>query len=371
MTTPAIRGWCPGALRPMPSGDGLVVRVRPPGGRLTAAQAEAVAQTAAAHGSGAVELTARANLQLRGVSMAGHAPLTTALRAAGLIDADPQAEARRNIVVTPFADALADRLAARLAQALADGPALPSKFGFAVDTGPRRMLAGTSADIRLERGAGGLILRADGCPLGRSVTPDAAAAQALALARWFIAAGGVSGGRGRMAALTGRGVVPPDAVAAPVPADPPPGPCLVPQGALVAPAFGQLTAEALSALAALGPLRMTPWRMLLVEGAATAPILPGLLGLGDPLLRVHACMGSDGCAQGLQPTRPLARRLAPDLPPGVTLHVSGCAKGCAHAGPADLTLTATGEGFDMIRGGAAQSRPVRHLGPAPIFEDLT
>ena len=24
-----IKGWCPGALRPMLSGDGLVVRVRP------------------------------------------------------------------------------------------------------------------------------------------------------------------------------------------------------------------------------------------------------------------------------------------------------------------------------------------------------
>ena len=30
-----IKGWCPGALRPMQSGDGLVVRIRPPTGRLT------------------------------------------------------------------------------------------------------------------------------------------------------------------------------------------------------------------------------------------------------------------------------------------------------------------------------------------------
>ena len=34
-----IKGWCPSALRPMQSGDGLVVRVRPRGGRLSAEQA--------------------------------------------------------------------------------------------------------------------------------------------------------------------------------------------------------------------------------------------------------------------------------------------------------------------------------------------
>ena len=32
---PRVYGWCPGALRPMMSGDGLVVRIRAPLGRLT------------------------------------------------------------------------------------------------------------------------------------------------------------------------------------------------------------------------------------------------------------------------------------------------------------------------------------------------
>ena len=35
MTAWEIKGWCPGALRPMQSGDGLVTRIRPPLGRLT------------------------------------------------------------------------------------------------------------------------------------------------------------------------------------------------------------------------------------------------------------------------------------------------------------------------------------------------
>jgi precorrin-3B synthase len=36
---PLVKGWCPGALRPMLSGDGLVVRVRAYGGGLTQDQA--------------------------------------------------------------------------------------------------------------------------------------------------------------------------------------------------------------------------------------------------------------------------------------------------------------------------------------------
>ncbi|MFN7225608.1 MAG: precorrin-3B synthase, partial [Paracoccaceae bacterium] len=64
MSAPAVRGWCPGALRPMLSGDGLVVRVRPPAGALSAAQAAGIAALAARHGNGFVELTNRANLQL-------------------------------------------------------------------------------------------------------------------------------------------------------------------------------------------------------------------------------------------------------------------------------------------------------------------
>jgi precorrin-3B synthase len=49
----------------------------------------------------------------------------------------------------------------------------------------------------------------------------------------------------------------------------------------------------------------------------------------DPLRRVFACTGAPGCLQAHQPTRDLARALAPLVPKGAVLHVSGCAKGCA------------------------------------------
>ena len=334
-----IQGWCPGALRPMDSGDGLVVRVRPPGGRLTPAQAAGIAAAARAHGNGLIDLSARANVQLRGVTPANHPALIADLGALDLIDPDPATEARRNITVTPFADAQADRLAATLAAALARAALpLPGKFGFAIDTGPAPVLSATAADIRLERGQGGLILRAEGCAEGRPVTEAEAPGAALDLARWFLAEGGVTDGRGRMAALIAR-------------------------GALVGFAFGQMQAETLAELAALGPIRVTPWRMLLIEGLKALPDLPDLLtDPADPLGRVIACTGAPGCPQAHRPTRPLARRLAPAVPPGAILHVSGCAKGCAHPGPATITLTATPRGFDRAENARA--------GDAPVARDL-
>lgn len=361
MTGPTIKGWCPGALRPMESGDGLVVRVRVPLSRLSPDQACALAGLAAAHGNGRIDLTARANLQLRGVRAEDHAALLNGLRELGLLDSDIAQETRRNILMTPFWTPGDDshRVALRLAEALPQMPTLPGKFGFAVDCGPTPVLSDRAADIRIERGAGGrLICRADGAPGGVAVTPDTAAEAARDLARWFIEHGGVQDGRGRMAPLLTRGIRPKTPVlglsSAPVPS---PGPTS--QGWLAGVAFGALDAELLNDLAAFGPLRMTPWRMLLIEGCTRAPDLPGLVTYpADPLRQVHACTGAPGCPQALADSRQIARFLAPDLPKGQSLHVSGCAKGCAHPKPCDLTLVATGpDRFDLIERGHAADRP--------------
>ena len=61
------KGWCPGALRPMLAKDGLLVRLRITGGLVSAKRAQALADLAEAHGSGLFDLSARANLQMRGV----------------------------------------------------------------------------------------------------------------------------------------------------------------------------------------------------------------------------------------------------------------------------------------------------------------
>jgi precorrin-3B synthase len=373
MNDPRVYGWCPGALRPMQSGDGLVVRLRPPLGRLTAAQAGRVAALAAAHGSGQVDLSSRANLQLRGVRAETHRPLVEALQALDLVDLSAEAEARRNIVVTPFwsaeddSAAIAQALSVRLAAATALD--LPGKFGFAVDCGPRPVLAGTAADIRIERGRDGLICRADTLSTGRPVTRDTAAGVAVELARWFLESGGVQQQRGRMARHLAAGAALPATWQQSPAADPAarPGPGVREEGALVAVEFGRIDAATLAALAALGPLRLTPWRMLLIEAATALPDLPGLIrDAADPRLRLEACTGAPGCSQGLAETRALARALAPFLPPEARLHVSGCAKGCACSAAVDLTLVATGpDRFDLIRYGRPGDVPERR-GLAPV-----
>ncbi|WCR11165.1 precorrin-3B synthase [Paracoccus stylophorae] len=364
-----VKGWCPGALRPMESSDGWVVRLRPPGGRLSRAQAAGIARAARLHGNGRIDLTGRANLQLRGITADSHAPLLAELRALALIDPDIATETRHNIVVTPFADAETDRIAADLRRALAASDlALPAKFGFAVDTGPAPGLTDTPADIRLERDAGGgPILRADGMAHGQRLGDPA---QAVALAAWFLDRGGAVDGRGRMGALIARGIVPDGAdipALAPV-AAPGPGPCA--GGFLAALEFGQIEAALLATVARLGPLRLTPWRMLLIEGASALPDLPGLIGQqGDPRLRLRACPGAPACPAAFAPTRDLARRLMRTVPPGAILHVSGCAKGCGWPRRADLTLTATPDGFDLIRGGRAGDTPDRRgLDPDRLTE---
>jgi precorrin-3B synthase len=176
-----------------------------------------------------------------------------------------------------------------------------------------------------------------------------------------------------MAALVARGSVPPGCTLAPAEPLPTPTAGLRPDGALVALAFGQIRAGTLAALAALGhEIRPTPWRMLFLVGAASLPAIPGLIGdPADPLLRVTACTGAPGCPQGRQDTRNLARALAPHLPPTQTLHLSGCAKGCAHPAPADLTLTATPHGYDLIRNGTAADTPsLTGLPPGAIPDHL-
>lgn len=358
-----VQGWCPGAHRPMAAADGLVLRLRPPGGRLHPAQALAIADAAETLGTGLVELTSRGNLQLRGLSERAHRAVLARLEPHGLLDADPALEARRNLLITPFADPQTDALAAALAAVTPQLPDLPAKFGLVVDTGPAPVLGNSPGDIRLERAANGaLILRCDGADYGAPVTPRALPQAVLALIEWFLVQGGMQEGRGRMAALIARGAHPPLPDGALPPAAPrlPPGPGLQPEGTLLGAAFGLLDATALAHLAGLGALRLTPWRMLLLERARQLPELPGLiLHPGDPLLRVEACTGAPGCPQAHAATRSLARALAPNVPAGRRLHVSGCAKGCAHPGRADLTLVATPGGFDLIRNGRAQDAPHR------------
>jgi len=355
-----VAGWCPDAWRPMAAGDGLLLRIKPRLARLSRAAAQAVCALAVQHGNGLIDVSRRGNLQLRGLDHAGWQAVLAELLALGLVDTDPLAEARRNLLVAPSSRDGDDtqRIARALLARLDELPALPAKAGFVIDAGAAPVLLAEPGDFRVERGShGGLILRAAGRAHGVALAPGAEVDGLIALARWFVQ----SGGQGRMArhhAPLPAWAAGQDLPAALAPAWQP-GPCAL--GMVHGAPFGRVAASVLeTALAAPGAqgLRITPWRLLVVEGAG-GDAVPGLIAdPADPLLRVEACPGAPACPQAHVPTRDLAIALAPHV--RGTLHVSGCAKGCACTRATDLVLTGRADGcFDLAHDAVAGAAPAQ------------
>lgn len=376
---PEIKGWCPSAHRPMMSGDGLVLRLRPMAGRISVTQARALADLADLYAGGEVELTSRANVQMRGLTAQACAQMMPELLRLGLASEDPALDARRNITISPScAPQIAESITRALIAGLADSrfETLPSKFGFLVDLGERRALGQISGDIRLEAAASGAILvRADGCETGRDFADAGAAVDAaLELAAWFLTSGGVGAdGRGRMAQHLRRcramNTAPLPAhfcgAARPNPDIAPLRPGVQESGGLCLGApFGRFSAAALrhtARAAGRGDLYITPFRMIyLPQIHKLAPHSGLITDPKDPLLRLCACIGAPGCAQASVATRSLARRLAPLLPlrdNSEVVHISGCAKGCAHPRAAALTLIGREGAFDLVTRGAPWESP--------------
>lgn len=341
----------------MATGDGLLVRVKPPLGRLPEAAARVLADASLEHGNGAIELTGRGALQFRGLSAESAFRFAAIAVGLGLAHADPAVERRRSVLVSPFADQRTRALAQALENAVVRDEALaslPAKFGFAVDVG--------GADVSLMVGADGCEVVSDG--IGAAVATDDAVPAMLRVAHAFLA---VAGSERRM-----RGVAAPVFAAAglsPLPFAVPAPPAVIgplPDGLFgIGLPFGAMDAATLRALASgKGELRLTPWRAILLHGAPDPA--PGLIvSPNDPLLRVSACPGEPGCASATVVTRALAARLRPSG----DVHVSGCSKGCAHPGPAALTLVGRDGLFDVVRRGRAGDMPVqRGLTPAEVMQ---
>ncbi|MCE8023509.1 cobalamin biosynthesis protein CobG [Billgrantia aerodenitrificans] len=393
---PRIKGWCPGAWRPMASGDGLLVRVRAPLGRLTRHQMLALCEAAETFGSGLIELTNRANLQLRGVSDASWPGLMAFLVEHGLVAADPQSERRLPLLLAPdWQPGDATHEVARRLEALLDAlPALPAKMGVAIDAGAAPLLGEVSADFRIERSregglparasgalpaqsSGALLVRADGREMGTPVDSPAAAVELLIrLLHWFVDSGGRDAGRMRRHSAP----LPPWAPATQRPAAASPVPALGQHawGRALGLPFGRAPAATLRALImadSVGSVRVTPWRRLLVEGfPAGEPSPPGLLeSERDPRLAMQACPGAPYCEQASVATLGLAQELAERLDGqgSRSVHLSGCIKGCACQAPTDLCLTGRAGRFDLIVGDRADGEPVATgLDESDVIEHL-
>jgi len=330
------RGWCPGVHAPMPSGDGLLIRVKPFGGRLTADALRTLAIVAAGCGNGAVELTGRGNIQLRGLSQVTAPLAAAALIDAGLADPDPAREARRNVIAVPPCD---DVLVGEIEAVLAAIPGLAAKFCVAV--GAARADIQVRGDRLLVNGRTALPLSRASGEGGRDI-PEA-------VRRLAEAAGGQ-----RLRALAAPVIPGFDWQADDTPPPPPP----LPTGLVLGLPFGQTEAAALLRLADLAaaatlPLRTTPWRSFYLQDTHDpAPFAAAgfITDADDPRRSIPACAGAPACARASVPARTDAAYLAARGLRGI--HVSGCAKGCAHPG-ATTTLVGSGGTYGLVRHGRA------------------
>ena len=398
MTAPApefaVKGWCPGALRPMESGDGLIVRVRPFCASLSLAEMRGIADAADRYGNGHIDLTRRANLQIRGVSDATLRPLQDALRELGLLDDRPEAEAVRNILVGPLAGLdpsevldmrpLAQGLAAMLA-AEPEAWSLPGKFAVVLDGGGVLPLSGERADMRLRairvEGARMIALgidRAAGAEWLGMASPGNAVAAVFAAVRICAGAGArakdvsheaIARIRSSLSPLGADGLAGAHRTGAAIRRigafDMGDGRAVLGLGI----PFGRLEASQLRALADLlaehaaeaSDIRLSPWRAFYIPvqgGVVSERVMLHAGGLGyvvdaaDPLMRIEACPGRPACRSAHADTRADAKRIASWMATGGfsgAAHVSGCAKGCASSAPASLMLVGVPGGYRLLR----------------------
>lgn len=345
--------------------DGALARVRLPGGGVAAAALQVLAGCAEELGDGALHLTSRGNVQLRGLRR-DDPRLSRRLAAAGLLPSMTH-ERVRNVLASPLSGitgGLADvrDLAPALDRELCARPALAGlsgRFLFAVDDG-RGDVASEDPDLcwrAVEPDAGLLLVAGD--PVAR--VPLARAVPALLDAAEEFLACADGAWRTRIAAPPRDGAGPPvangggeqagDRTAAPPDGARPridgvgagrllggAGPrvgWVAGGGALVcAPVLGELSAAQIRVLATTATRAViTPWRtIVLPDAAAGADALLAAAGFvvdpASPVPLVSACAGRPGCAKALADVRADARAGLAAGRFAERVHLSGCARRC-------------------------------------------
>jgi precorrin-3B synthase len=368
---------CPGVLRLHPGKDGGLARIRIPGGRIDAAQLEAVAG-AARLGNGLVELTARANLQVRGLPAAATERVEALLGDAGLLPSRTH-ERVRNVLASPLAgrhpdavgatDAVVDALDRGLREdsRLAE---LPGRFLFTVDDGTGLAAGG---DVSLTAAPAGFALGLGGCRTGLVAAAADAAELALAAAHAFLDLRGsawrvrdLDDGPARLAGRLGTRIVAVDPAAQ---AGLAPG-ALVQGDGLVAvtalPPLGRVDPTALDGLAALarahgGDVRLSTSRTLtlldvgraLVASAQGALDRLGLVVSPDSGWEgLSACAGLGACTKARLDVRAEAARRAAERRPGdPSEHWSACGRRCGEPAGVGLAVFAGDAGLTRLPGG--------------------
>ncbi|MDE2018088.1 MAG: hypothetical protein KGI57_10315 [Hyphomicrobiales bacterium] len=360
MSDPALRrGWCPSAFAPMESGDGFVLRVRAPRGRLALATFAALS----ALGADGLEVTRRGNLQLRGFARADVPGAQDALAALGLVDGAARRETPCDIWVSPYAgddpsargDALAVHDALAAAFSASAIPAPPSKYAVAIDDGgvATPLAPGVDVTFRVDGDRVTATSSGSSTPFAAGATADAPAMLARAL----------------------REVARKPVVDGPEAWRPPLGVHRVGARAYVGfqPPFGAVSSEGALRLAdaagrfGVAEFRFSPSRRIVAPASAEAgaaafaravDALGFVLRESDPLARAEACVGAPHCGRATTRTRDDARALVAALGDATpALHVSGCAKGCASPSRRAFTLAGAAGRYDLVLDGTPGDAP--------------
>jgi precorrin-3B synthase len=394
------RGACPGLSAPMATGDGLLVRFSAIGTLPLDAFGE-LCEAAKRCGNGIIEITARGNIQVRGLSATSAPEFADAIA-----ELDFAAEDGVPIVCNPLAGLDpaelidASTVAADLRNALARSPLasrLSPKVSIAIDCGGAYQLD-VPADIRLRALSNGrsLGIEVAGHELGAAVIADVVVVVMRLLevlahhgrqarARDVVPAAGITAFRAAIADLlipvwhhesgepaldsslrgNERSLI---------------GACRLRDGSLacgIALPFGHADADSLLRLTAAARtsgahgFRTAPGRAMLTIGVteeqlesfvATAKDFGFIVDAADARRHVVACAGAPSCASAHIAARTMgpaiAAAAAPYLKGAFEIHVSGCAKGCAHPAPAALTIVGTEAGCALVANGSARDTPL-------------
>ncbi|ESZ76960.1 precorrin-3B synthase [Mesorhizobium sp. L103C105A0] len=437
------RGACPALSAPMQTGDGLLVRLNPVAGGLSPKLLIRLAESALRHGNGIMEVTARGNLQIRGLTAESAGLLAAEVDALGIavrtgvpVETGPLAGIDPREIADPRA--LAERVRAAVEEAELT-PRLGPKVSVVVDGGGQLTMDGVTADVRLKAvrdgasvlwtvsvavdGQSARLLATVGDDAARDITvaalrmvaekgrdahaKDLSERQLASLADWLCLTSlreappsvlpDISPSRGEitlspMISLI-SGVVK-EKPASKLPISPLEGemsgrteggvqdrrpiglfPLSNDTTALgIALPYGSMPAEKLIALAqsalslGVAEIRLAPGRALLFLGQpssanhllqATATALGFVTTAADPRTRIAACPGTPACASGRIATRDIAETIAAENADilDFTLHISGCAKGCAHPGSAALTIVGGENGAGLVVNATAKALP--------------
>jgi precorrin-3B synthase len=410
-TVEARRSACPGLFRMAKALDGGICRLKLTFGDLSAVQARSVADAAQRCGNGTIEITNRANLQIRGVRPEMEESLISALLESGLGPLSDRGDDVRNVMISPFAgfnQTMPDvrPLALRVLTIVQTNllyQTLSPKFSIFIDGGESVAMVDHPHDlwlspIDLESTAPRFAFGVAGVPPTQTDAQPAlgsvATGQAFTLItgildifiEWCRAHPEASRLRHMISQMGTEYLVEQLEPRLGVPLrseqianwrrsparenghlglslDVDSSRCFV--GAM--PPLGRLDPDLLQSLAELadkygnGKLRMTPWQSVLLpqisvgDAKATLAALEALrLGTNPKmtLATMISCSGSAGCGSALAATQSDGLKLASLLrgsPAVPQIHMSGCSKSCASPSAKPITLVATAAGrYDIF-----------------------